>query len=70
VLLLAATALLAVGPKERHALGVVALVGAAAVTAGGLWLARRPGSRAPFRAAIVVAAVDVALLLAGGSSLA
>jgi 4-hydroxybenzoate polyprenyltransferase len=70
VLLLAATAMLAVGPKERRALSVVALVGAAAVTAAGLWLARRPGSRAPFRAAIVVAAVDVALLLAGGSSLA
>lgn len=69
LLLLAATAVLAVGPKDSGALGVVALIGAAAVTGAGLLLARRPGSRAPFRAAIVVAAVDVALLLAGGSSL-
>jgi hypothetical protein len=39
------------------------------VTGGGLLLGRRPGSRAPFRAAILVAAVDVVLLLAQGSSL-
>jgi 4-hydroxybenzoate polyprenyltransferase len=70
VLLLAATAVLAFGPKQAGSLGLVALGGAAAVTATGLLLARRAGSRAPFRAAIVVAAVDVALLLAGGSSLA
>jgi 4-hydroxybenzoate polyprenyltransferase len=69
LLLLAATAVLAVGPKDAGVTGAVALAGAAAVTATGLVLARRPGSRAPFRAAIVVAAVDVALLLAGGSSL-
>ncbi|MDT7571641.1 MAG: hypothetical protein QOE05_1815 [Actinomycetota bacterium] len=69
VLLLAATGVLAFGPKHAGRLGVVALAGAVAVTATGLLLARRPGSRAPFRAAIVVAAVDVALLLAGGSSL-
>lgn len=69
LLLLGATAALAVGQRSGT-LGVVALVGAAAVTAAGLALSRRPGSRAPFRAAIVVAAVDVALLLAGGSSLA
>jgi 4-hydroxybenzoate polyprenyltransferase len=70
VLLLAATAVLAFGPKRGGVLGLVALAGAAAVTAVGLALARRAGSRAPFRAAIIVAAVDVALLLAGGSSLA
>jgi 4-hydroxybenzoate polyprenyltransferase len=69
VLLLAATAVLAVGPGRPGATGLVALGGAAAVTAAGLLLARRAGSRAPFRAAMVVAAVDVALLLAGGSSL-
>jgi protoheme IX farnesyltransferase len=70
VLLLVATAVLAFGPKRAGALGLVALAGAAAVTAVGLALARRAGSRAPFRAAIIVAVVDVALLLAGGSSLA
>jgi hypothetical protein len=47
----------------------VALVAAAAVTGIGLGRARRTGSRAAFRAAIVVAAVDVVLLLARGSSL-
>jgi 4-hydroxybenzoate polyprenyltransferase len=70
LLLLGATAVLAVGPSDTGILGFVALAGAAVVTAAGLVLARRPGSRAPFRAAILVAAVDVALLLAGGSSLA
>jgi 4-hydroxybenzoate polyprenyltransferase len=70
LLLLLATAVLAVGPPRAGRLGVLALTVAAAVTASGLLLAGRPGSRAPFRAAMVVAAVDVALLLAGGSSLA
>jgi hypothetical protein len=70
MLLLAATAVLAFGPKQAGVLGLVALAGAATVTATGLLLAKRAGSRAPFRAAILVAAVDVALLLAGGSSLA
>ncbi len=69
LLLLAATSVLVVGPKRSGSLGLVALTGAAAVTATGLVLARRAGSRAPFRAAMIVAAVDVALLLAGGSSL-
>jgi 4-hydroxybenzoate polyprenyltransferase len=53
VLLLAATALLAVGPPRAGGLGVVALVLAAAVTAVGLLRSGRPGSRAPFRAAMV-----------------
>jgi 4-hydroxybenzoate polyprenyltransferase len=70
MLLLAATAVLAFGPKQAGVLGLVALAGAATVTATGLLLAKRAGSRAPFRAAILVAAVDVALLLASGSSLA
>ena len=70
LLLLAATAVLVVGPEDAGTPGVLALVAAAVVTGTGLVLGRRPGSRAPFRAAIMVAAVDVALLLAGGSSLA
>jgi 4-hydroxybenzoate polyprenyltransferase len=70
VLLLAATAVLAVGPQRPGAFGVVALAAAAVVTGAGLLRARRPGSRAAFHAAIVVATVDVALLLAQGSSLA
>lgn len=69
VLLLAATAVLAVGPADAGGWGLVALAAAAGVTGTGLLLARRPGSRAAFRAAIVVAGVDVALLLAQGSSL-
>ena len=70
VLLLAATAALAIGPGPVGLLGGAALVVAALVTGVGLSLARRPGSRAAFRAVLVVAAVDVALLLAQGSSLA
>jgi 4-hydroxybenzoate polyprenyltransferase len=69
VLLLAATAVLAVGPGRPGALGAAALVAAALVTGAGIGQARRTGSRAAFRAAIVVAAVDVVLLLARGSSL-
>lgn len=70
VLLLAATGTLAVGPGRVGGLAGVALVAAALVTGVGLALGRRPGSRAPFRAVLVVAALDVALLLARGSSLA
>jgi 4-hydroxybenzoate polyprenyltransferase len=69
VLLLAATAVLAVGPGRPGVLGAAALVVAALVTGTGLARSRRAGSRAAFRAAIVVAAVDVVLLLARGSSL-
>ena len=69
-LLLAATAVLAVGPGDPGPTSLAALVAAAAVTGVGLTLGRRPGSRAPFRAVLVVAAVDVLLLLARGSSLA
>jgi 4-hydroxybenzoate polyprenyltransferase len=67
VLLLGATGLLAVG---TGAAGAAALAVAAVVTAAGLTLSRRTGSRAAFRAALVVAVVDVALLLARGSALA
>jgi 4-hydroxybenzoate polyprenyltransferase len=69
VLLLAATGLLAVGPGHPGPWGAAALVVAALVTGVGLALARRPGSRAAFRAVLVVAAVDILLLLARGSSL-
>jgi 4-hydroxybenzoate polyprenyltransferase len=70
LLLLAATSLLAVGPGRPGPLVAAALVVAAAVTGTGLALGRREGSRAPFRAVLVVAAVDVALLLARGAALA
>ena len=69
VLLLAATSLLAVGPGRPGAVVGGALVVAAVVTGIGLGLGRRAGSRAPFRAVLVVAAVDVALLLARGEAL-
>jgi 4-hydroxybenzoate polyprenyltransferase len=70
VLLLAATTLLAVGTGRPGAAAAAALVVAALATTTGLVLSRRAGSRAAFRAALVVAVVDVALLLARGSSLA
>lgn len=70
VLLLGATGLLAIGPGSPGVLGAAALVVAALVTGIGLALARQPGSRAAFRAVLVVAALDIALLLARGSSLA
>jgi 4-hydroxybenzoate polyprenyltransferase len=69
VLLLGATALLAVGPGSPGAAAVGAVAVAAAVTGAGLAVARRPGSRAAFRAAIVVAVLGVVLLLVRGSAL-
>lgn len=69
VLLLAATGSLALGPGAPGPVAAAALALAAVVTAAGLALARRPGSRAAFRAAIVVAVVDVALLVARGDAL-
>lgn len=68
-LLLTAAVLLAAGPGRPGALPVVAVVVAAAVTVGGLVRARRPGSRDAFRAAILVAAVSVGLLVARGAVL-
>lgn len=68
-LLLAAAVLLAVGPGRPGALSVLAVGAATAVTAGGLVRARRPGSRDAFRAAILVAAVSVGLLVARGDVL-
>jgi 4-hydroxybenzoate polyprenyltransferase len=69
VLLLAATAVLALVPGRPGPADAAVLAVAAVVTATGLLLARRPGSRAAFHAVIVVAGLDVALLLARGSSL-
>ena len=69
LLLLAATGLLVFGPGRPGRLGLLALAVAAAVTATGLVLARRDGSRAAFQAALVVAALGVATLLARGTAL-
>jgi 4-hydroxybenzoate polyprenyltransferase len=69
VLLLAATALLALGPGRPGPASAAVLVVAAAVTATGLVRVRRPGSRAAFRAAIVVAVLGVGLLLTRGGAL-
>jgi protoheme IX farnesyltransferase len=67
VLLLAASAVLAFGPPGPPGLvGVGGVAVAAAVGLGGLVLGRRPGSRAAFRAVLLVAAVDVVLLLTTG----
>ena len=68
-LLLAAAVLLALGPGRPGAVAVVAVGLAAAVTAVGLVLAQRPASRAAFRAAILVAALSVGLLVARGAVL-
>ena len=70
VLLLAATVALAVGPGSPGPLALLAVLVAGLATGTGLLLARRPGSRAAFRAALVVAVVSVALLLARGDALA
>ncbi len=69
VLLLAATALLVLGPGSPGPIAVVALAATVGVTAAGVLLARRPGSRAAFQATLVVAAVDVVLLLLRGTAL-
>ena len=69
VLLLAASIVLAVGPGAPGALALITVVTAAAVTGLGLVLSRRPGSRAAFRAAMIVAALSVALLVARGDVL-
>lgn len=67
--LLTATVVLATGPGTSI-LGWAAVGAACVVFATGVVLARRPGSRAAFLSVIVVAALDVALLLARGGSLA
>jgi 4-hydroxybenzoate polyprenyltransferase len=75
VLLLAASVVLAFGPRIPHSgasavLVVVALVAAVALVVVGGVLGRRAGSRAPFRATMLIALVDVVLLVARGRALA
>lgn len=70
VLLLAAALVLALGPGRPGPGPLLAVAAAAVVTVVGLARSRRPGSRDAFRAAIVVAAVCVALLVARGAVLA
>ena len=69
-LLLGATALLSFGPGAAGLPATAALTAAAGIAVAGLVLGRRPGSRAAFLSVLVVAGVDVALLVARGSSLA
>jgi 4-hydroxybenzoate polyprenyltransferase len=69
VLLLAAAALLALGPGGVGVVPLTAVGVAAVITVVGLVRARRPGSRDAFRAAILVAAVCVGLLVARGAVL-
>lgn len=67
-LLLAASAVLVSAlPATRRVLGAAVALGGAVVLGVGLVAGRRPGSRAAFRAVLVVAAVDVLLLLAAGA---
>ncbi|MFE3453139.1 UbiA family prenyltransferase [Nonomuraea sp. NPDC059194] len=67
--LLAATALLSFGPYgEAGVAAWIAVVAAGAVTVAGLLLGGR-APKAPFAAAIVVAAIDVALLVSNGAQL-
>jgi len=71
VLLLTAAVVLALGPPGGPGAGaLLAVAVSAVVTVAGLVRARRPGSRDAFRAALVVAAVCVALLVARGAVLA
>jgi 4-hydroxybenzoate polyprenyltransferase len=66
LLLLAATAIVALASSVPPALGVLALVAATVLAASGAWSAiRRPSSRWPFLAAILVAALAVTLLVLG-----
>ena len=69
VLLLAAAVLLAVGPGDPGPVAAVSVAVSAAVVGVGLARSGTPGSRAAFRAAIVVAAVCVVLLVARGDVL-
>jgi len=66
-LLVSASAVLAFGPGGG-AVGLTVVVVAAGVVLAGVLAARRPGSRALFRSAIVVAVLDVVLLVVSGGS--
>ncbi|MEU4833443.1 UbiA family prenyltransferase [Streptosporangium sp. NPDC023615] len=67
--LLAATAVLVLGPGRPPGAGEWAALAAAAVLAAGGPALGRASPRVPFAAAIAVAAVDVVLLLARGTAL-
>jgi heme o synthase len=68
LLLLAASAILALGPPgPPTSFGLAVLVTAAAMLAAGHLLGRRPGSRAPFRAMLIVALLDVLALIISGT---
>jgi protoheme IX farnesyltransferase len=68
-LLLAATVIESFGPGRPGWGAVGALIGVVVTIAAGIFLARRPGSRWLFRAVLLVAAIDVAELVARGSRL-
>ncbi len=75
VLLLAASVVLAFAPglptsTASAVLIVLALLAAVVLVVVGALLGRRPGSRAPFRATMLVALLDVVLLIARGRALA
>ncbi|HET8641873.1 MAG TPA: UbiA family prenyltransferase [Pseudonocardiaceae bacterium] len=68
LLLLAASAVLAFGPAGRLGwLAWSAPAAALAVLSAGYALGRRPGSRAVFRAVLVVAVIDVLMLVGSGT---
>lgn len=68
--LLSASFVLAIGPTgEIGVFGYLALGLAFAALAVGTWWGRRPGSRAPFRAVLVLAVIDATLLLLAGPRL-
>ncbi len=69
VLLLSAAVVLAVGPGSPGRTSLLVVAGAAVVTGLGLVPSRAAGSRDAFRAAIVVAALCVGLLVARGTAL-
>jgi 4-hydroxybenzoate polyprenyltransferase len=71
LLLLVASVVLVLGPPgPTGALPLAGLGAVVVVIALGLVLGRRPGSRAAFRATLLVAAIDVALLVGQGAALA
>lgn len=68
VLVLAATVVLAAALADP-VVSTFALVAAPVAVGAGALLGRRPGSRAAFRAVLVVALIDVVLLVASGTAL-